>query len=256
MADAPTPNTPPAGAADAASAAATSASTAQPKSALDRFLAWCLRHWFLTGITLLIGSCAFMTRDRTVTWEEEVPLNTGETIWVTRSMPWIYKGGMGNPFDMDMRANWNQTLRFVYAGKEYSFTGVNWMLLVAISPQGTPVLVAEPQFNGWSTRFEVAYYCVLPYYVHFNPGPSGTTWTWPEKIDPWLYNLPANLMVVMPKLSEVRQSRYTVADRAERDSHYLREVPSMARIDPLYKPSHGCPEKQIPLNQVPQRTSK
>ena len=39
---------------------------------------------------------------RTVEWEEEVPLNTGETIWVHRSMPWVYKGGFGNPFDMSM----------------------------------------------------------------------------------------------------------------------------------------------------------
>ena len=51
---------------------------------------WVKKHWFISGLALLIGSCAFMMRDRVVEWEEEVPLNTGETIWVKRSMPWVY----------------------------------------------------------------------------------------------------------------------------------------------------------------------
>ena len=58
-------------------------------------------------ITLLLTMLLLSACSRTVQWEEEVPLNTGETIWVQRSMPWIYKGGFGNPFDMAMRPTGN-----------------------------------------------------------------------------------------------------------------------------------------------------
>lgn len=192
-------------------------------------------------LMLVLTGCS-----RTVEWEEEVPLNTGETIWVKRSMPWVYKGGMGNPFDMDMRATFNQTIAFKYAGKDYSYTGNNQVLWIAISPHRVPVLVADPTFNGWNYQYESAYYCVVPYYVQFNPDLSGTKWTWPERIEPWLYNLPANLMVVIPALKEKRQEKYKIAERDERDSRYRTETPSHTRIDPLYKPNAGCPEKQSP----------
>jgi hypothetical protein len=205
---------------------------------------WAKKHWLISALALLVGACAFSLRDRTVSWEEEVPLNTGETIWVKRSMPWVYKGGMGNPFDMDFRASGKQTIRFTYAGKEYSYTGINKVLWVAISPQRFPVLVADPSFNGWNFQYESAYYCVIPYYVQFNSDSTGTKWTWPEKIDPWLYNLPANLMVVIPNLNEARQSQYTIAQRDERDRKYRRQTPSLTQIDPLYKSDSGCPEKQ------------
>lgn len=81
---------------------------------------------------------------KTVQWEEEVPLNTGETIWVHRSMPWVYKGGFGNPFDMAMLPTGDQTIRFKYGGIEYSFTGRVLVSWIAISPDREPALVAIP----------------------------------------------------------------------------------------------------------------
>lgn len=173
---------------------------------------------------------------RTVQWEEEVPLNTGETIWVKRSMPWVYKGGFGNPFDMAMLPTREQTIRFKYAGAEYSYTGranIHW---IAISPSTKePVLVAPAADFGWYT--DNTYYCVIPYYVQLVPDAKGANWTWPEKIEPWLYELPANVMINFPRLEEKRKERYTTIDRDQRDKTIRVESPPRHRVDPQYKAS-------------------
>jgi hypothetical protein len=70
----------------------------------------------LQVMLLALASTQLTGCSRTVEWEEVVPLNTGETIWVHRSMPWVYKGGFGNPFDMAMLPKREQTIRFKYVG--------------------------------------------------------------------------------------------------------------------------------------------
>jgi hypothetical protein len=190
----------------------------------------------------LLSACS-----RTVTWEEEVPLNTGEVIVIKRSMPWVYKGGFGNPFDIAMRPTREQTLGFTYQGKEYSFTGrvdINW---IAISPQSQPTLVAPAVSFGWNTANN--YYCVTPYYVQFTPDATGKQWVWPEKIDPWLYGLPANIMVNTPKLDEPRKARYTSVDRNERDQTYRLQAPYAKQVDALYQAESGCIRKYDPRSK-------
>lgn len=49
-------------------------------------------------MTALLSACS-----KTVQWEEEVPLNTGETIWVKRTVVYSAQGGAGNPLDMAYR---------------------------------------------------------------------------------------------------------------------------------------------------------
>jgi hypothetical protein len=199
----------------------------------------------------LLSACS-----RTVQWEEEVPLNTGETIWVQRSMPWVFKGGMGNPFNMAMRPTGEQTIRFTYGGKEYSFTGkvlINW---IAVSPDRQPVLVAIPGSYGWNFQFGNNYYCVTPYYVQFVPEKSGTKWTWPEAIEPWLYKLPANVMVNIPSLDEKRQVRYSNQDRNQRDSRYRLQSSYGSLIDSKYDAQGDCPKKYDPSIKPTQTRSE
>jgi hypothetical protein len=199
--------------------------------------------WLLAGLCMsLLSACS-----RTVTWEEEVPLNTGEVIWVKRSMPWVYMGGFGNPFDIARRPTREQTLSFTYQGKEYSYTGradVNW---IAISPEGQPTLVAPAASFGWNTANN--YYCVTPYYVQFTPDATGQQWIWPEKIDPWLYGLPANIMVNIPKLDESRKARYSNADRNQRDQTYRLQAPYAKQVDALYQEKSGCIRKYDPSSK-------
>jgi hypothetical protein len=203
-----------------------------------RLIAW------VAGLVALMQLAAC---SKTVQWEEEVPLNTGEVIWVHRSMPWVYKGGFGNPFDMSLLPTREQTIRFKYGGAEYSYIGranVHW---VAISPSTKqPVLVAPAADFGWYT--DNTYYCVVPYYVQLVPDASGKQWTWPEKIETWLYDMPANVMVNFPRLEEMRKERYTVKDRDERDKTIRSESPARSRVDPLYK-AGTCISRYVPIKK-------
>jgi len=197
-------------------------------------------------VAVVLAGSLLVGCSRTVTWEEEVPLNTGETIWIKRSKPWVYKGGFGNPFAMSMLPTGEQTILFKYGGSEYRFTGrvdVGW---IAITPDKKPVLVAIPGSYGWNYQYESAYYCVVPYYVQFFADKTGKNWTWPEKIEPWLYNLPRNLMASIPRLDEARKDRYSAKDREERDRTYHLQSPYGRQIDPLYDANGDCPKKYDP----------
>lgn len=184
-------------------------------------------------VLLVLAGCT-----RTVTWEEEVPLNTGETIWIERSMPWKPLGGFGNPFDIAMRPTREQTIRFTYHGHQYLYVGRADVTWIAISPiTRNPVLVARASNYAWDN--ENQFYCVVPHYVQLVPDANGQHWTWPLRIEPWLYGLPANVMASIPSLNEKRQKRYTRMDRDQRDAPYLFRVSVAARIDPQYK-EHAC----------------
>jgi hypothetical protein len=56
-------------------------------------------------------------------------------------------------------------------------------------------------------------------------------WTWPERIELWTYNLPANLMIDRDDLLDVK-SRYTLADKSKQQ--YLQDprLIYIQKIDP------------------------
>lgn len=209
----------------------------------------------LKFITTMVLAVLLVACSKTVQWEEEVPLNTGEVIWVKRSMPWEYKGGFGNPFDMAMRPTGEQTIRFKYGGTDYAFTARVLIGWIAISPEKKPALVGIPGSYGWNYQFESAYYCVVPYYVQFTPNPNGKNWTYPTEIELWLYRLPANVMVNIPKLTEAPERRYTAVDRDQRDRVYRSEATYARAIHPLYDGNGDCPKKQN-HNLKPTRSEK
>lgn len=189
---------------------------------------------FATGaLALVLTACS-----RTVTWEEEVPLNTGETIWIERTMPWEIRGSQGNPYDLGMRPTRVQTLRFKYGSTEYVYVGradIRWIAVSPITKQ--PVLVAPASSFGWDSEHN--FLCTVPHYVQLMPDTTGKKWSWPEHLEPWLFDLPGNVMAVIPALKERRQRRYTSADIARRDGPSLLMDPISARIQRDYKES-GC----------------
>jgi hypothetical protein len=192
-----------------------------------------------TAVGLLLAF-ALAGCTRTITWEEEVPLNTGETIWIERSMPWELKGGFGNPFDIAMRPTREQTIRFTYAGKEYLYVGRANVRWIAISEAKQPVLAFKAGDFAWDAQNH--FLCVVPHYVQLVPDNTGKQWTWPSRIEPWLYHMKANVMVTIPTLTERNQRRYTSNDRKERDTVYQIQVPQGFVIDPLYE-GNGCLHK-------------
>jgi hypothetical protein len=183
---------------------------------------------WLSAIFLLL----FATRSKTVQWAEEVPLNTGETIWVTRTVTYSLKGAGGNPFDIGYRQDRMETLSFEWGGKKYTYEGDADLMLLAISPQKQPVLAAQAANKGWDWNHD--YHCATPHYVQFIPDASGRKWTWPPEIESWLYGLQANLMGHRSKPEEMK-ARYTAQQRGAADAIGLMQDPSSAKVDPKFK---------------------
>lgn len=166
-----------------------------------------IRNGLLMGVAVFLLSACSKTRS----WEEEVLLNTGETIWVKRTAEYSYQGGAGNPFDMAYRPDGTPILQFTYKKKKYQFHERIGVLVLAISPEGVPVLVAPASSGAWDAVNK--YECTYPFYVQFVPDSSGKRWTWPPAIEPWLYGLPTNLFRDYGNYQKVK-SRYTMQEKS------------------------------------------
>ena len=165
---------------------------------------------------------------KTVQWDEEVPLNTGETIWVKRTVVYSLKGAGGNPFDIGYGQDKTETLSFNWGSKKYVYEGDAALMLLAISPQKQPVLVAPAADRGWDWNHN--YYCATPHYVQFVPDMSGREWPWLLEIEPWIYGMSHNLMRQRRK-PEKMQTRYTAQQRDEEDRILSIQTPSRVIID-------------------------
>lgn len=191
--------------------------------ALNRFL----------PVVLLCAAALLAGCSKTVQWEEEVPLNTGDVIWVKRYVTYKLQGAGGNPLDMGYWPDWTEQIAFEWKGKKYRYVGDARVMLLAISPNSQrPVLVASAANKEWHWRNN--YRCTTPFYVQFVPSADGREWSWPPSIEPWLYNMSHNLMAKREDFGEMK-ARYTSSDRTAMDRTMSIQDPSSARIDPSYK---------------------
>lgn len=181
----------------------------------------CYARQILRTLLVVAGALALTACSKTVQWEEEVPLNTGETIWVTREVTYKLKGGGDNPLDLAYRPDWTEKILFIWSGKTYSFKGSALIDVLAISPiTRQPVLVAYAGNKQW--HWQNNYSCTVPFYVQFNPLESGQGWTWPPHIETWLYGLPYNLMRYRPKWdSSQLKEKYSLAEISQMDGRDL-----------------------------------
>lgn len=195
------------------------------------FKSWPARLLMLLVVLPLLTLTAC---SKTVQWEEEVPLNTGEVIWVKRYVTYKLKGAGGNPLDVGYRPDWTETLEFTWQGKKYSYSGDAAIMLVAISPSTKkPVLVAPKGTQNWIRARDFP--CVKPFYEQLVVNESKWEWQLLPKLEPWTLGLPRNLMAHRSKMSEASE-RYSSADRQQRDSIMTIQSPHLARIDPSYQP--------------------
>ena len=150
----------------------------------------------LTGLLVIVG-LPLSGCTRTVAWEEEVLLNTGESLNVQRQVAYTLGGAPGNPMDIGWNQKRGAEMRFSWRGRNYVFKEHNNPLLLAISPQGVPVVVINPEIGSWDRLHKLP--CRTPGYVQFVPDATGERWTWPDAVDPWLYWLPSNLLQELPR---------------------------------------------------------
>lgn len=191
-----------------------------------------LKILLTVAAALQLSACS-----KTVQWEEEVPLNTGETIWVKREVVYKLKGGGDNPLDLAYRPDWTEEISFEWKSKKYRYVGDAFVILLAISPQThQPVLVAKASYKDWNWKHN--YRCTAPFYVQFVPPADGKAWAWPPAIEPWLFNMPYNLMIHRDKMTKM-QARYTTSDRVALDRTVAIQNQSNVRIDPTYE-SNQC----------------
>ena len=198
----------------------------------------CFKNW-AARLLILLPLVALTACSKTVKWEEEVPLNTGDVIWVKRTVEYKLQGTGGNPLDLGYWPSWTEEISFEWKGKKYKYAGDADLMLLAVSPTTQrPVLVANAANKQWSRQNN--YRCTTPFYVQFVPSPDGREWSWPPSIEPWLYNMSHNLMAKREGSAKMNaQARYTANDRVALDTTMAIQDPSSARVDPQYT-SDSC----------------
>lgn len=187
-----------------------------------------IRTWLIAALAASsLGACA-----KTVQWEEDVPLNTGETVRVARSVEYTLQGGAGNPLDLGWRPD-SRTARlsFQWGGRTWRFDAHGGPLLLAIGPDRRPALLALAEAGAWDARHRYA--CTVPFYVQFVPDDSGQRWRWPPAVDPFFFEMRANLLQDIPTPDKNAGSYPAAAVRATND-RVLQRYPSRQRIDPNY----------------------
>jgi hypothetical protein len=194
-----------------------------------------LKLILIMGMAMTISACS-----KTVQWEEEVLLNTGETIWVKRSGTYSLQLQAGNPFDVRLSPEPISTIEFIYKGKRYVHTGEVALMLLAIAPNGEPNFAALPDSNGW--QWKNNYYCTNPSYVQFKPDQQGTQWTWPDKIESWLYGNKTNLIPSLIPLSEDKK-KFTVTVAQEMQRSRNTGFPEFQSIDIKHIVTNNCPRR-------------
>jgi hypothetical protein len=191
---------------------------------------------FLKALLIAVTALQITACSKSVQWEEEVPLNTGETIWVKREAKFVLKGGGPLALDIAYQSNGDEKIDFDWKGKKYSYAGVEGIMLLAISPETQqPVLVARGDLKNW--KGEHTYRCTTPFYVQFIPSEDGRQWSWPSKIEPWLYNLEYNLMY---HRVEAMYSKYSTQARLENDHVVRHQSPSLVRVEPTFTFTDVC----------------
>jgi hypothetical protein len=184
-------------------------------------------------LTIVLVTTKLTACSRSVQWEEEVQMNTGETITVKRTGTYSIASESGNPLKFRLSPNKRSSIEFSYKGKHFSHSDEAMLLLLAIAPDGTPRLVADAR--DWGNDHQ--YPCVTPYYVQFQQDATETQWTWPQRIEPWLYNLPTNLIFGIVA-TEFSGKKFNEADRKKKNASLLVAGENFKKIDPSFKPEN------------------
>jgi len=176
-------------------------------------------HKFNLSLRILLSMLAALALtacSKTVQWEEEVPLNTGEVIWVKRTDTFAKEmeggGNMGITWGLDKRA-----YEFSWQGKHYTYQTEPKVslgaILIYVFPADKTIAIVDATRN-----------CTKPGYGEFRWTNGG--WNIQENVSPTLIGQPRNLMshysadigdIPARVTKEIRHAEDTTANRGKID---------------------------------------
>lgn len=155
---------------------------------------------------------------KTVQWEEEVPLNTGETIWVKRMDSYVKGSEPGNPLKMTWGLD-KRHYEFSWHGQHYTYQteSIGAILLYE--------LIADKAISIVDSTKN----CAKPGYGEFRW--RNGIWQLQQNISPELIGQPRNLMdyasaddgAIPPRVTQdfIRNSRFDLPQNGSSKSHLL-----------------------------------
>lgn len=171
-----------------------------------------LKILLTAGAALQITACS-----KTVEWEEEVPLNTGETIWVKRIDTFVKGPEPGNP----LKRTWGLEKRnyaFAWQGQGYAYevkTKTGGPFLIHVFPADKTMAIVD---SAWP-------YCQGYGELRW----INSNWQLQQNVSPELVGEPRNLMDyysatdgdIPARVTQefIRNSRFDLPQRGGTESH-------------------------------------
>jgi len=142
-----------------------------------------MKHFnsYLKILLLSAFTTQFTACSKTIEWEEEVPLNTGEVIVLERSDKFDRRSVPGNPFKMGWWIN-NRSYKFSWQGKNYSYKvqSASGPIILYVYPKENTVAIID---SGWPMCSGYAEF-------HWRDG----KWISRKTINPEIIGRPRNIM--------------------------------------------------------------
>ena len=146
--------------------------------------------------------------EKTVQWEEEVLLNTGEIIWIHRIDTFVKGSEPGNPLKMTWGID-KRTYKFSWQGQQYTYHTEPRTSLGAIRlhvyPVDKSIAVVDATKN-----------CAKPGYGEFRW--KNSEWKLQQAVDPALIGQARNLMASSPDGIGDVQEKITIAAKQQADT--------------------------------------
>ena len=158
---------------------------------------------------------------KTVQWEEEVPLNTGETIWVKRTDSYVRSSEPGNPLKMGWRIE-DRAIDFSHRRQHFRFhtdTTEVLMLYELDAPTGLAIVAWTKNCQKWGYGE-----------FHWRDG----SWQLQKDVNPALIGQPRNLM------------SYFSADESEIPARVTKEIRSKEDSTP----NRGTKDSSLELSRI------
>lgn len=187
-----------------------------------RAIALCARGLAIALLAVVLSGCS-----RTVTWEEEVPLNTGATAWIARTDTYSRSTEPGNPFkpawDIEKRG-----VEFDLHGRRYAFQAATTDIFMVVDRGSTISIVA------WSTDCKKRGYAEYQW--------TRDAWRLQPSVDQPLVGQPRNLIGYFSAAEGAIPARVSVSyknaagfDLPQRGGHEIKLSASRLATDCLEK---------------------